>query len=95
MSNLMEGQVASVNANGDLVTDISIEQIAHVPRDESVRINFGGHETVGLYPDPHDQPAATMVAKLSDSGFLEVGIVGISLSEMLGINVGEPVKIEW
>jgi len=84
-----------VNADGDLVTDISIEQIINVPRDESVRIIFGGHETIGLYPDPHDQPAATMVAKLSNSGFLEVGIVGISLSEMLGINVGEPVKIEW
>ncbi len=84
-----------MNADGDLVTDISIEQIINVPRDESVRIIFGGHETIGLYPDPHDQPAATMVAKLSNSGFLEVGIVGISLSEMLGINVGEPVKIEW
>ncbi|MGB1930814.1 MAG: adenosylmethionine-8-amino-7-oxononanoate aminotransferase [Mariniblastus sp.] len=95
MSNLIEGHVASVNADGDLVTDISIEQIINVPRDESVRIIFGGHETIGLYPDPHDQPAATMVAKLSNSGFLEVGIVGISLSEMLGINVGEPVKIEW
>ena len=92
---MIEGHVASVNSQGDLVTDISIEQIAHVPRDESVRINFGGHETIGLYPDPHDQPIATMVAKLSDSGFLEIGIVGISLSEMLGINVGEPVKIEW
>jgi len=95
LSNLIEGHVASVNADGDLVTDISIEQIINVPRDESVRIIFGGHETIGLYPDPHDQPAATMVAKLSNSGFLEVGIVGISLSEMLGINVGEPVKIEW
>ena len=84
-----------MNADGDLVTDISIEQIINVPRDESVRIIFGGHETIGLYPDPHDQPAATMVAKLSNSGFLEVGIVGISLSEMLVINVGEPVKIEW
>lgn len=84
-----------MNADGDLVTDISIEQIINVPRDESVRIIFGGHETIGLYPDPHDQPAVTMVAKLSNSGFLEVGIVGISLSEMLGINVGEPVKIEW
>ncbi len=84
-----------MNAGGDLVTDISIEQITNVPRDESVRIIFGGHETIGLYPDPHDQPAATMVAKLSNSGFLEVGIVGISLSEMLGINVGEPVRIEW
>ena len=84
-----------MNADGDLVTDISIEQIINVPRDESVRIIFGGHETIGLYPDPHDQPAATMVAKLSNSRFLEVGIVGISLSEMLGINVGEPVKIEW
>lgn len=36
-----------------------------------------------------------MVAKLSNSGFLEVGIVGISLSAKLGINAGEPIKIEW
>ena len=95
MSNLIAGRVASVNVQGDLVTDISIEQISHVPRDESVRRSFGGHETVGLYPDSHDQPAATLVAKLSNSGFLEIGIVGISLSAMLGINTGEPVQLEW
>jgi S-adenosylmethionine hydrolase len=95
LSNMIEGHVASVNSQGDLVTDISIEQIKHVPRDESVRIKFGGHETVGLHPDPHDQPPATMVAKLSSSGFLEVEIVGISLNAMLGISVGESVKIEW
>jgi len=95
LSNLIAGRVASVNVQGDLVTDISIEQISHVPRDESVRISFGGHETVGLYPDSHDQPAATLVAKLSNSGFLEIGIVGISLSAMLGINTGEPVQLEW
>ena len=42
LSNLIEGRVASVNLQGDLVNDISVEQIEHVPRDQSVCINFRG-----------------------------------------------------
>ena len=95
MSNQIEGHVASIGDNGDLITDIRVDQLADVPRDDSVRITFGGHETLGIYPDDHDQPPATMVANLGKRGFLEIEIVGISLSEMLGIKTNTPVVINW
>jgi S-adenosylmethionine hydrolase len=87
--------VASIGNAGNLITDISSEQVSEVPRDESVRIKFGGHETFGLFPAEHGQPDATMVASLGSSGLVEIEIVGIPLAEMLGIRVGETVMIEW
>ena len=95
MSNQIEGSVASIGDNGDLITDISIDQVANAPSDDSVRIKFGGHETLGIFPTNHDQPAATMVASLGKDGFLQIEIVGISLSEMLGIKSGTPVIVNW
>ncbi len=95
MSNQIEGHVASIGANGGLITNISADQIAHIPRDDSVRIKFGGHETLGIFPANHNQPEATMVASLGAGGFLEIEIVGISLSEMLGIRTNTPVVIDW
>ena len=95
MPNEIKGQVRSVDETGRLVSDISVDQVADAPRDESTIVSFGDHETVGLHPADHDQPPATMVASLGKSGFVEIEIVGISLSEMLGIQVGEPVTIKW
>lgn len=95
MPNEIRGQVSSVDDAGRLISDISIAQIADAPRDESLTIKFGDHETVGLFPADHDQPPATMVASLGNSGFLEIEIVGISLSEMLGIKEGEDVVVSW
>ena len=95
MSNQIEGKVASIGDNGDLITDISVDQFAQVPTDDSVRIKFGGHETMGIFPADHEQPSATMVASLGKSGFLQIEIVGISLSEMLGIKTDTPVVIDW
>lgn len=95
LSNQIEGHVASISETGDLITNISADQIAHVPCDDTVRIAFGGHETLGIFPADHDQPAATMVASVGSGGFLEIEIVGISLSEMLGIKANTPVVITW
>lgn len=95
MSNQIEGHVASISDNGDLITNISVDQLAEVPRDDSVRIQFGGHETLGIFPSDHDQPAATLVASLGQGGFLEIEIVGVSLSGMLGIKAQTPVVINW
>lgn len=95
MSNQIEGNVASIGGNGDLITNICVDQLVNVPRDDSVRITFGGHETLGIYPADHDQPPATMVARFGKGGFLEIEIVGISLSEMLGIKTDTPVVINW
>ena len=95
MSNQIAGHVASISENGDLITNITVDQLANIPRDDSVRIQFGGHETLGIFQSDHDQPAATMVASLGKSGCLEIEIVGVSLSDMLGIKAQTPVAINW
>lgn len=95
MANRIEGQVSSITESGALVTDIPVDQLTDVPRDENTAIKFGDHETFGLFPAEHGQPDATMVASLGSSGFLEIEIVGIPLAEMLGIRIGEKVQIVW
>ncbi len=95
MSIQIQGNVASIGETGSLVTDIDNEQLTQAPRDESIRIQFGGHETFGLYDANHDQPMGTLVASLGSSGHLEIEIVGISVAEMLGIRIGEAVEVGW
>ena len=95
LPNRIKGIVAEIDDTGCLVTDIPVDQIANIPHDDSVTIGFGGHTTVGIYPTDHEQPDATLVARLGKTGFLEIEIVGINLSEMLGIRTNDPVEITW
>ena len=95
MSSKIQGKVESVDASGKLISDISNAQLDGAPRDNTLLVRFGEHETQGLFPPDHGQPDATMVASLGASGYIEIEIVGISLSDMLGIHAGEPVTIQW
>ena len=95
LANRIQGQVSRIGETGSLITDITIDQLANAPRDESLTVKFGDHETFGLFPAEHGQPDATMVASLGVGGLLEIEIVGIPLAEMLGIRVGEKVIVKW
>lgn len=95
MAHQIEGQVVKIGEEGNLLTDIAIDQVSEIVGHDTVVIKFGGHETIGLFPTDHGQPNATMVASVGQSGFVEIEIVGISLAEMLGIKVEEPVAIIW
>ncbi len=95
LTNQMTGRVTGITNAGNLVTDLDSEQLAAVPRDESLVIHFDGHETMGLFPDDHDQPVGTLVAKLNADGVLEIEIVGLSVAELLGIPVDTPVVLTW
>ncbi len=95
MANRIQGQVSRIGETGNLITDISVDQLTEIPRDESLTVKFGDHETFGLFPTEHGQPDATMVATTGISGFVEIEIVGIPLAEMLGIRVGERVIMKW
>ena len=91
----IDGQVIEIGAEGNLVTNISHDQLDGAPRDETLAVKFAGHETFGLFENDHDQPPSTMVAKIGTQGQLEIEIVGMSLSEMLGIRVGDSVSVNW
>ena len=89
------GVVSELSPSGSLICDITESQLKDAPRDQSLTVTFGGHETIGLHPADHDEPMGTLVAKLNSSGFLEIEIVGVSVSEMLGIKSGETVTLKW
>jgi S-adenosylmethionine hydrolase len=91
----IEGSVVAVNEDGNLVTDITAKRLADSPKDESVTVHCDGHETIGIFNVDHSEPAATFLAMFGSSGALELTIVGVSASIMLGIKPGEPVVVKW
>jgi S-adenosylmethionine hydrolase len=91
----IEGAVVSYSEAGNLVTDITAEQLQDVPTDQSVIIVCDEHETTGIFGPEHDQPPMTYIALLGESGKLELAIVGDSAREMLGIAPGSPVIVKW
>ena len=95
LANTISGSVVEVSPTGNLITNIETEQLAAAPRDETLTIRLAGHETYGLFDEDQDQPDGTLVARASSAGVIEIEIVGMNLSEMLGISVGEAVEVIW
>ncbi|MDB4766983.1 adenosylmethionine-8-amino-7-oxononanoate aminotransferase [bacterium] len=89
------GTVVKIGSKGQLITDITNESLSEAGQDDSVTVKFADHETIGVYPEDHGQPDATLVASCGSSGCLEIEIVGISISEMLGIKAGIPVSVSF
>jgi S-adenosylmethionine hydrolase len=87
------GRVIQINSTGDLVTDIPVDAVAHLIGQEDVEVRVVDHFTQGIFPREHGEPANTLVAVLGESGFLEIGIVGVSIYDMLAIPVGQEVRI--
>jgi S-adenosylmethionine hydrolase len=89
------GKVVAFSPSGDLITDITAEQLRNAPRGDFVRVCCGPHETFGLFTEPYQQPHATFLAVISSQGTLELRVVGMSAQELLGVQLGEPVTVEW
>lgn len=94
-ANKIEGTVQSIDSFGNLVTDITEQALAGVPRGEQTTIHCDDHETLGIFSAYADQPEMTLIALVGSSGKLELAIVGDSAALMLGVRVGTPVKITW
>lgn len=91
----IEGEVIEVDSFGNLVTSITADMLAEVPRDESVTIRCDGHETFGIFGTYGDQPPMTLIALVGSGDRLELAIVDDSAKVMLGVGVGAPVTVEW
>jgi hypothetical protein len=91
----IEGSVVAITAEGDLVTSISSDQLKTAPRDPSVLISCGEHETVGLFPPDHQEAPMTFLAILKEGDPLKLVIVSDSAKMMLGIAVGVTVTVKW
>jgi len=89
------GKVVAFSQQGNLVTDISAEQLMHAPRDERLTVRCDEHETNCLFDAGHQQPESTLIAVISAMGRLELEIVGDSAKLMLGVPLGEHVEVSW
>lgn len=95
MPGKIEGSVVSITDSGSIVTDLTADRLRTVPNDEHTVVRCEEHETMGIYPAEHGQPAATFVAYVGESGRLQLEVVGEDTSMMLGIRVGNKVVVQW
>jgi hypothetical protein len=96
MAEIIVGKVTEITPEGDLLTDIMPEQIAKAPSGEGVRILVDDeHETFGIFPADHHQPAMTLIAISQSDGPLRLHLVGDSASLMLGVGRGANVQVKW
>lgn len=95
MPQKISGEVTSVDSFGNLITNITAEQLNGVPTGEELSVRCGEHETAGLFRTYGDQPEMTLIALVGSSGKLELAIVGENAAAMLGEGVGSPVTLKW
>ena len=96
MSKTISGSVIEVTSEGDLITDISVDNLNSVPRDESLKVIVDEeHETFGLFPLDHQQPPMTLIAIVGSDNSLRLHLVGDSATMMLGVRQGAPVVLKW
>jgi len=91
----VQGKIVSFTADGQAVTDIAVDRLVSAPRDISCTIHCDEHQTAGLFPPNHTEPAMTFLAILGEGGFLELAIVGDSAKLMLGLRPGDKVSVKW
>ena len=92
----IQGTIIEVNADGDLITDISEKQLAGVSRTVETKIVVDGeHETYGLFDSKHDQPSMTLIAIVEPEKTLRLHLVDDSATMMLGVCKGASVKVLW
>lgn len=96
MAETITGIVTEVTPDGDLLTDITYDQIAKAPNDETVRIIVDEeHETFGIFPAEHNQPPMTLISIAQPNSPLRLHLVGDSASMMLGVRPGASVQVKW
>lgn len=95
VSGTLSGKVVQIDDLGNLVTDILGASLADAPHGASLRVVVDEHETFGLFPTDHSQPAMTLVAMVDEHGPLTIVLVGDNASAMLGVRAGAPVQVNW
>ncbi|MFP6677080.1 MAG: SAM hydroxide adenosyltransferase [Pirellulaceae bacterium] len=95
MASKIEGHVVEIGSSGVLITGVTSAALREVPRDDQTIVCCNEHETPGIYDGTEGHPESTFIAYLGQQGTLELTIVGMNASELLGIKVGMPVSIRW
>ncbi len=91
----IEGIIESIDSFGNLISNITTDQLEGAPRGEEVTVECDEHQTQGIFTTYSDQPEMTLIALIGSSGKLELAIVGESAAIMLGVRKGTPITVKW
>ena len=89
------GKVETIDSFGNLITNITREQLADVPRGDTTTVDCDGHQTQGIFETYGEQPPMTLIALVGSSNVLELAIVDDSAKIMLGASAGAEVTVSW
>ena len=85
----LSGEVIFVDSFGNLITNISVEQVS-----ESDRISIEDYVVPGLVQAYGEHRAGELIALVGSSGRLEFAVVDGNAQEKLGLTAGARVRVE-
>lgn len=95
MAGRISGKVTTIDATGNLVTDLRREQLRGVESPHKLTVSCNGFSTCGIFDADHVEPDMTLLAIWNRAGLLELTLVGDNASEFLGIRLGAEVIVLW
>lgn len=96
MSNTVSGKVVEIDDDGNLVTDLTAEQLAEARElADKVRLDCGGYETFGIYSVSDEFPPSTFAAQIRDDNRLQFTLTGARASDLPELGEGAEVTVSW
>jgi S-adenosylmethionine hydrolase len=89
----LSGEVIWVDSFGNLVTNISQEDVGVIASDDLIVIDIAGERIQGLKTAYDQGQAGEIIALWGSAGFLEIALKGENLSRARQWERGEPVRI--
>jgi len=93
--NCITGSVVAVDTFGNLISNISAEDLSTTDDLSSVVVTCAGEATHGIIETYGQRPSGSLVALIGSSAKLEVAIVAGNAAQRLNAKVGNTITITW
>jgi len=91
----IEGCVWSIDAFGNLTTNIMAAHLASIVQPADALIECGAVQARGIHHTYGDVPPGQPMALIGSSGRLELAVSGGSAASTFQVGVGQPVTVRW
>lgn len=91
----IDGEVLDVDSFGNVITNITANELAAVPSDVEMHVTCAGQSVEGIAATYGDHTAWQLIALIGSRGYLELAVVGGDAARLLDVAVGVPVTVTW
>jgi S-adenosylmethionine hydrolase len=89
------GEVESIDRFGNLVTNISRQDLARIAQHQPLKVSCGAHQGIPIVRTYSQQSKGTIVALVGSNGHLELAVVEGNAADAVSATAGMPVTISW